>query len=89
MKRGNVLLGILGGVAVGTLLGILLAPDKGANTRKKIIQKGEGYVDDVKVKFNEMIDDVNSKIESVMKEATNLARTAKSKVNSVKEGVDA
>lgn len=85
MKRGKVLLGILGGVAAGALLGILLAPDKGTNTRKKIIKKGEGYVDGVKEKFNEMIDDVNSKIESVMQEATNLTRKNRAKVNSVKE----
>jgi gas vesicle protein len=89
MKRGKALLGILGGIAAGALLGILLAPDKGSNTRKKIVKKGEGYVDGVKDKFNEMIDDVNTKIESVMNEATSLARKTKAKINSVKEDVDA
>ncbi|MBK8191962.1 MAG: YtxH domain-containing protein [Lewinellaceae bacterium] len=50
MKTGKVLLGILGGVAIGALLGVLLAPDKGSNTRKKIRRKGEDLVDDVKAK---------------------------------------
>lgn len=85
MKRGKVLLGILGGVAAGALLGILLAPDKGSNTRKKIIKKGEDYVDGVKEKFNNMMDDVNEKIETVMRDAANMARRNKAKVNSVKE----
>lgn len=32
----KVLSGFLAGAAVGTIAGILLAPDKGSNTRKKI-----------------------------------------------------
>ena len=32
----KVLGGFLGGVAVGTLAGILIAPDRGSNTRRKI-----------------------------------------------------
>ena len=33
---GNTVLGILAGTAVGAVLGILFAPDKGENTRRKI-----------------------------------------------------
>jgi len=32
----KLLLGILAGAAAGTVLGILIAPDKGAKTRKKL-----------------------------------------------------
>ncbi len=35
MKTSNVILGIVAGAAVGALLGVLFAPDKGTNTRKK------------------------------------------------------
>jgi len=87
MKRGNVLLGILGGVAVGTLLGILLAPDKGENTRKKIVKKGEDYVDGVKVKFNDIMDEMNEKMEGVMKEAANMVRRNKVKANAMVDEV--
>jgi gas vesicle protein len=43
MSSGKVLLGVLAGVAVGATLGILFAPDKGSNTRKKITQKSDDY----------------------------------------------
>ncbi len=87
MKGGKVFLGFLGGVAAGALLGILLAPDKGSKTRKKIVRKGEDYVEDVKEKISDMVDDVNQKISSVMQEASNLARKGKAKVNSMKEDI--
>lgn len=39
MDTGKVLLGILAGLATGAVLGILFAPDKGSDTRKKNIQE--------------------------------------------------
>ena len=36
MKNSDVVVGILGGLAVGAILGVLFAPDKGSNTRRKI-----------------------------------------------------
>ena len=36
MSTGKVMLGILAGLAAGEALGILFAPDKGSETRKKI-----------------------------------------------------
>lgn len=36
MNNGKILLGVLAGVMTGATLGILFAPDSGANTRKKL-----------------------------------------------------
>jgi len=69
MSSGKVLLGVLAGVAAGALLGILFAPEKGSTTRKKIVSKGEEYVDDLKEKFGEFVDKVASKFESEKEEA--------------------
>ncbi|MES2380669.1 MAG: YtxH domain-containing protein [Bacteroidota bacterium] len=56
MNSGKVILGVLAGVAAGVILGILFAPDKGSETRKKIVKKGEDSLDDLKEKLNEIMD---------------------------------
>ena len=52
MKTDKVVLGILGGIATGAMLGILFAPEKGTKTRRKIMDKGNDYADDLKDKFD-------------------------------------
>lgn len=41
------LLAFIGGAAVGAIVGVLLAPDKGSETRKKIVSKAKDITDDV------------------------------------------
>lgn len=73
MSSGKILLGVLAGVAAGAALWILFAPDKGVNTRKKIVQKGNDYVDSVKDKLDDLLDSISSRVDEV--------------VDGVKEGV--
>ena len=79
MSSGKVLLGILAGVAVGATLGILFAPDKGSSTRKKISQKSDDYASGLEEKFNEFIDSITQKFESVREEATRMVGNGKHK----------
>jgi len=58
-------MGFLVGAAVGGALGILLAPDKGSETRRKIKEKGADFGESIselgetiKDKVNEMVDGV-------------------------------
>ncbi len=44
----KLLLGFIGGVAAGTLIGILLAPDKGSKTRDKLRKTIGGNIDHAK-----------------------------------------
>jgi gas vesicle protein len=65
----KILLGFIAGAAIGGALGILLAPDKGSETRRKIVEKGSdlgdsltdslsGLGETVKEKFNDVVDGV-------------------------------
>lgn len=44
----------LAGLAIGAIAGILLAPDKGSETRKKILDKTSGLKDDLAEKLSEI-----------------------------------
>jgi gas vesicle protein len=84
MSSGKVLLGVLAGVAAGALIGILFAPDKGSETRKKIVEKGEDYVDGMKDKFNGLIDDLGKKMDGMQAKANKVADDAKATVEEAK-----
>jgi len=92
MSTGKVVLGALAGLATGAILGILFAPDKGSETRKKIKDKSKGSIDDLKSKYNGVIDNLTSKLEQVkrngqshVEDAYEYAEdTAKKAANSIK-----
>lgn len=65
MEKGKIIAGVLGGIALGALLGVLFAPEKGSITRRKISKKGEEYLDDIKDKFDEFLDNVAEKYSEV------------------------
>jgi len=84
MSAGKLLVGVLAGVAAGALMGILFAPDKGTETRKKIVKKGEDYVDEIKEKFNGLIDELTQKMDATRAKADEMVEEAKSKAESAK-----
>lgn len=53
MTTGKALLGVLAGIAAGTVIGILLAPDKGDKLRKNISKKSEDLADAINEKIDE------------------------------------
>lgn len=80
MSTGKVLLGLLAGVAAGAALGILFAPDKGSSTRRKISKNKDDLADMLEGKFDEFIDGVSKKFETVKEEAIHMAKKAKRKL---------
>jgi gas vesicle protein len=50
---GKLIGAVLLGAAVGAAIGILMAPDKGSETRKKLLKGIRDLTDDLKATFNE------------------------------------
>lgn len=70
-KQSKILLGILGAAAAGVIAGMLIAPDKGSETRKKIKNKAKGYADNIngfiekgKKKFQHKVDEFEDVVDS-------------------------
>jgi gas vesicle protein len=66
----KLLLGFVAGVAVG----MLFAPDKGSETRRKISEKGSNLKD----MFNDFVDSLSSKADDLAEETADFASKAKS-----------
>ena len=81
MKSSNVLLGILGGVAVGAIAGILLAPDKGSKTRKKLKTKATDIKSNLQNEFDEFLEQMENKYQQVSDKATEVADVIKKQKN--------
>jgi len=84
MANTKTLLGFLAGAAVGALAGILLAPDKGSETRKKISKKTSDLGESVKSSFNDFIDGVKESYASVKSEGEDVEEKSRMKINSLK-----
>jgi gas vesicle protein len=52
MNSNKIIIGVLAGMAAGALLGVLYAPAKGSDTRKKISKTGRDLSDAVKDKYH-------------------------------------
>ncbi len=72
-NTSKVLIALGAGLAIGGLLGVLFAPDKGVNTRHKIAENGKKLADQLKSKFKagkekmeEKLSRVNGELEEVI-----------------------
>ncbi len=77
MKNSNVLLGILGGMAAGALAGILLAPDKGSKTRKKMKRKASNIKADLQSEFDDFLEKMEGKYEQLAEKANDVKEVVK------------
>ena len=73
MNASKVLMGVLGGVALGAVAGILFAPAKGTKTRKRIMKKGNNLKKDMKNKFEDVYKTISTKYDSVLDQAKEFA----------------
>ena len=84
MKKSDLFLGLLAGMAAGVVISILYAPDSGSATRRKLFKKGGKVVEDLKDsayvlaayanQLNNEIDRLADQLEDDIVKATNEAR---------------
>ncbi|PVX47874.1 gas vesicle protein [Flavobacterium sp. 103] len=84
MKANKIALGLLGGIAAGAVVGILFAPAKGADTRKKIQQKGSDYADNLKDKLENLSGSLKNNYEKIVHNGKDLVAESRSKFDDIK-----
>ncbi|MFV8337901.1 YtxH domain-containing protein [Flavobacterium sp. LB3P21] len=72
MKNNTLAIGLLGGLAIGTALGILFAPAKGSETRKKIADKSTDLKDIVADSSGKLTNKITQTINELKRESQNL-----------------
>jgi gas vesicle protein len=72
-NTGKLLGALLVGAVIGGVIGVLFAPDKGSETRKRLLTKGGDLSDTLKNKFNGFMDDSEKAYENVKQKAKDTA----------------
>lgn len=68
-NTGKIIGALVLGVAIGGVLGILFAPDKGSETRKKIRTKGGDLSDAMREKFDTFMEEMKEQSDSIESKA--------------------
>jgi len=58
MNANKIIIAVAAGAAAGALLGVLFAPAKGTDTRKKIAKTSRDLTDSVKETYQDILDSV-------------------------------
>lgn len=92
MKTRGVVLSIIAGVAAGAAagaaLGILYAPDKGTETRRRLMERGGEIADNVKSKVSSLGEEARKKFQGAREEADDLMEKGKSKIYEAKSDLN-
>jgi gas vesicle protein len=83
MSASKVLLGTMIGMATGVALGVLFAPDKGSNTRRRISRQGSRYMGAIQDTATECVESIEETMDRAKETAVDLADRVKSAVDSL------
>jgi gas vesicle protein len=68
-NTGKLIGALLLGAAVGGVLGILFAPGKGSETRKKLSGKSDDFTGAMKKKFNDFLEQIKKEVDTTKDKA--------------------
>jgi gas vesicle protein len=85
MRKDEVVIGTVAGLAIGALAGVLFAPGKDSLTRQQIFDSGNDYLDEQESKVNKFRNSITEKFESSKKDAERLANKGKAKNREVQK----
>lgn len=88
MSTGKVVLGTVAGLAIGGILGILFAPEKGSVTRQQMMDKGNDYADELKSKYNDLADTLAEKFKNGKEYAQLVAENGKAEFDELQDDVN-
>lgn len=65
MRTDKIVLGVIGGIAAGALLGVLFAPEKGRETRRKILSKSNDFAEELKDKYDTLLESITHNVKKL------------------------
>lgn len=68
-RNSGIVLGLLAGAAIGSLLGVLFAPEKGEETRKRVRRKIEDLTDEALEQYEVLSEKTKNGVERVISNA--------------------
>lgn len=83
MNTGKTLLGIVAGLATGAVLGVLFAPNKGCDTRRKIAKKSKHLKEEVNHKYQDIVNNISGKIDDLEYNAEAFVQKGKDMINKI------
>lgn len=86
-KNGKIILGVLGAAAAGAVIGLLLAPDKGSDLRKKISKAADDFAGNITDMILSNKDKFYNAKDRIVSETKGLKSGAESRLSHAKESL--
>lgn len=79
-SSSKVLLGLVAGAAAGAIMGLLLAPETGQTTRKKVLKSAKKLNESIKTNINEFSSKSQKALKDLSESAEDLKKLADEKI---------